>query len=189
MADNKDESDAISALTGFSLNHLLDGMSLPSGSGLSNQLGISGLPSLNSGQIYNESYDEDDEAIGNDQGEDWESQIDQEMQDEDMEAPAVKTELRSPDAIRQKQRRVRIVKRLVERPKSVYERFPAFQKDKILDFSELFKGYTVNKSRLAKRPFHSEFPDHACKKLLSTRQSKLCIPGGKKYPKHSLKQL
>ncbi|KAK0208865.1 TAF1 transcription initiation factor TFIID subunit TAF1 [Desarmillaria ectypa] len=156
MTDNKEENDAISALTGFSLNHLLDGMSLPSGSGLSNQLGISGLPSLNSGQIYNESYDEDDEAIGNDQGEDWESQIDQEMQDEDMEAPAVKTELRSPDAIRQKQRRVRIVKRLVERPKSVYERFPAFQKDKILDFSELFKGYTVNKSRLAKRPFHIE---------------------------------
>ncbi|KAK0198958.1 TAF1 transcription initiation factor TFIID subunit TAF1 [Armillaria mellea] len=156
MADNKDENDAISALTGFSLNHLLDGMSLPSGSGLSNQLGISGLPSLNSGQIYNENYDEDDEAIGNDQGEDWESQIDQEMQDEDMEAPVVKTELQSPDAIRQKQRRVRIVKRLVERPKSVYERFPAFQKDKILDFSELFKGYTVNKSRLAKRPFHIE---------------------------------
>ena len=29
--------------------------------------------------------------------------------------------------------------------------------DKILDFSELFKGYTVRKSRLSKRPYQSAF--------------------------------
>jgi hypothetical protein len=53
-----------------------------------------------------------------------------------------------------KERRVRVVRRLVERPKTVYERFPAFEQDKILDFSELFKGYTVKKSRISKRPFN-----------------------------------
>jgi hypothetical protein len=68
----------------------------------------------------------------------------------------VKMEEQSPDRVRQKQRRTRVVKRLVERPKTVYERFPAFERDKVLDFSELFKGYTVRKSRLSKKPFHSE---------------------------------
>lgn len=158
MMSAQDENDAISALTGFSLDHILDGLSLPSGSGLSNQLGISGLPALNSGQIYNDKWD-DEGAVGADQGEDWEAQIDREMQEEEESDDAlVKTELQSPDGIRRKQRRVRVVKRLVERPKSVYERFPAFEKDKILDFSELFKGYTVRKPRLVKRQFHGENP-------------------------------
>ncbi|KAF8922160.1 hypothetical protein CPB85DRAFT_1266178 [Mucidula mucida] len=67
----------------------------------------------------------------------------------------VKTESHSPK-MKQKQRRVRVVRRMVPRPRSVYERFPAFEKDKILDFSELFKGVTVTKSRLGKRPFHIE---------------------------------
>jgi transcription initiation factor TFIID subunit 1, fungi type len=59
--------------------------------------------------------------------------------------------------IRPKGARVRVVKRLIERPKTVYERFPAFEKDKVLNFSELFKGYTGKKSRLGKKPFHCEF--------------------------------
>jgi hypothetical protein len=90
-----------------------------------------------------------------DQGKDWEDEIDKEMQEEDADDTFVKQEVASP-GIRPKQKRVRIVKKLVERPKTVYERFPAFEKDKILDFSELFKGYTVRKSRLVKRPFHGE---------------------------------
>jgi hypothetical protein len=53
-------------------------------------------------------------------------------------------------------KRVKVIKRLVERPKSVYERFPTFEKDKVLDFTELFKGYTVSKSRVSKRPFHGQ---------------------------------
>ncbi|KAF8898960.1 TAF1 transcription initiation factor TFIID subunit TAF1 [Infundibulicybe gibba] len=152
----QDENDAISALTGFSLTHLLDGLSLPKGPGLSNQLGITGIPALNSSQIYSERWD-DEGAVGADQGEDWEDEIDREMQEEEeSDAPPVKQEVHSPRGIQPKQRRVRVVKRLVERPKSVYERFPAFEKDKVLDFSELFKGYTVRKSRLVKRPFHVE---------------------------------
>lgn len=150
---NQDEHDAISALTGFSLSHVLDGLSLPAGSGLSNQLGISGLPALNPSQIYNDKWDEDD-AVGPEQGEDWEAEIDREMQEEEEESTTggVKQEAHSP-VVHKKGKRVRVVKRLVERPKSVYERFPAFEKNRILNFSELFKGYTVRKSRLAKRPY------------------------------------
>ncbi|PPQ71123.1 hypothetical protein CVT24_009859 [Panaeolus cyanescens] len=152
----RDENDVISALTGFSINHVLDDLALPSGANLSNQLGISGLPTLSSGQIYNEKWDDED-AVGLDQGQDWEDEIDREMrEEEESDRASVKQELRSPDGLQKKQRRVRIVKRLVERPKTVYERFPAFEKDSILDFSELFKGYTVRKSRLSKRPYQVE---------------------------------
>ena len=151
----QEENDAISALTGFSLNNILGDLSLPAGTGLANQLGISGIPSLSSGQIYSDKWD-DEGAVGPDQGQDWEDEIDREMQEEGSEDPFVKQEVSSPEGVRPKQRRIRVIKRLVERPKSVYERFPAFEKDKILDFSELFKGHTVRKSRLAKRPFHGK---------------------------------
>ncbi|KAG6866058.1 hypothetical protein C0991_009155 [Blastosporella zonata] len=154
----QDENDAISALTGFSLNHLLDGLSLPAGSGLANQLGIGGISALNSGQIYNDKWDGDEGAVGVNQGQDWEDEIDREMREEEESDDAlVKQEAHSPGGgLRQKQKRVRVVKRLIERPKTVYERFPAFEKDKVLDFSELFKGYTARKSRLGKRPYHVE---------------------------------
>lgn len=152
----QEENEVISQLTGFSLDHILTGLSLPSGSGLSNQLGISKSSALNSGQIYSERYDDDeDEAVGPGQGQDWEDEVDREMEDEEFDDSPVKMEVDSPrEYIRQKQRRVRVVKRLVERPKTVHERFPAFEKDKVLDFSELFKGYTAKKSRLVKKPFH-----------------------------------
>ncbi|KAF4623776.1 hypothetical protein D9613_002171 [Agrocybe pediades] len=153
----QEENDVISALTGFSINHVLGDLSLPAGAGeeLSNRLGISGISALNSKQIYNDKWDEDD-VVGPDQGEDWEDEIDREMREEEEEEEAsVKQEAHSP-GIKAKQKRVRVVKRLVERPKSVYERFPAFEKDKILDFTELFKGYTVKKSRLSKRPYQVE---------------------------------
>lgn len=56
-----------------------------------------------------------------------------------------------------KQRRVRVVRRLVERPKTVYERFPSFEKNKVLDFTELFQGFAVKKSRVVKRPLQCAF--------------------------------
>ncbi|KAG7098967.1 hypothetical protein E1B28_000855 [Marasmius oreades] len=154
---NNDESEAVSALTGFSLNNILGDLSLPTG-GLTNQLGLSGTESFTANQIYNDNYDED--AVGLDQGEDWEAQIDQEMAEEAKTGIKVEAESLSggggDGTIKEKQKRVKVVRRLVERPKSVYERFPAFEKHKVLDFSELFKGYTVHKSRLGKRPFHVE---------------------------------
>ncbi|KDR85407.1 hypothetical protein GALMADRAFT_234262 [Galerina marginata CBS 339.88] len=152
----QDENDAISALTGFSISHVLGDMALPVGDELSNRLGISGIPALNRNQIYSEKWDEDD-VVGPEQGEDWEDEIDREMrEEEESDGASVKQEAHSPNGVRPKEKRTRIVKRLVERPKSVYERFPAFEKDKTLDFSELFKGYAVRKSRLSKRPYQVE---------------------------------
>lgn len=148
----QEETDAINAFTGFSLNQILDGMAIPASSALS-QLGISsGLSGLNG--LYRQG--DDDEAVGLDQGEDWEAQIDKEMEEEEEEDAIVKVEPMSPSTSQSKQRRVRVVKRLVERPKTVYERFPTFEKDKVLDFSELFKGYTVRKPRISRRPYNGE---------------------------------
>lgn len=70
MSGNE-ENEVISQLTGFSLNHILTDLSLPSGSGLSDRLGISGNAALNSSQIYSDKWD-DDEAVGPGQGQDWE---------------------------------------------------------------------------------------------------------------------
>ena len=187
---SQEENEAISQLTGFSLDHILTGLSLPSGSGLSNQLGISHSTALNPGQIYSERYndDDDDEAVGPGQGQDWEDEVDREMQDEGFDDSPVKMEVHSPENyFRPKQRRVRVVKRVIERPKTVYERFPAFEKDKVLDFSELFKGYTAKKSRLVKKPFHG-----MCVTLilyyvsnLGGIQLKPCIPRNEKTLKVS----
>ena len=69
----------------------------------------------------------------------------------------MKMEAMSPESPL-KQRRVRIVRRLVERPRTVYERFPSFEKDKVLDFTELFQGFAVKKSRVVKRPLQCTSP-------------------------------
>lgn len=154
MAHN-DENEAISALSGFSLNHLLGELSLPSGSGLQSQLGIGGVSALSSEQIYNNKWTEDEGAVGAEEGDDWEDEVDRELREEEVANP-VKIEVHSPGGFRPKQKRTRVVKRLIERPKTVYERFPSFEKDKVLDFSDLFKGYTARKSRLSRRPFLGE---------------------------------
>lgn len=186
MASTQDEHDAISALTGFSISHVLGDLELPAGASLTNRLGISGIPSLNQSQIYSENWDEDD-IVGPEQGQDWEDEIDREMrEEEESDEASVKQEMKSPNSFRQKQRRVRIVKRLVERPKSVYERFPAFEKDKTLDFSELFKGYAVHKSRLSKRPYQGE-PErlHFMNCGSNPEQWRPSIPGRERTPKAS----
>ncbi|KAI0257021.1 hypothetical protein BJV78DRAFT_1357186 [Lactifluus subvellereus] len=148
------EDDAVSALTGFSLDHILSDLSLPS-AGLSNKLGISGIPTLSSSQIYNDKWDNDDGAVGAGEGEDFEDEVDRELKEEEEEEDPVKMEVMSP-AAPLKQRRVRNVRRLVERPKTVYERFPSFEKNKVLDFTELFQGFAVKKSRVVRRPLQLE---------------------------------
>ena len=110
------------------------------------------MPALDVSQIYNDKWDEDEEAVGVDQGEDYEDEVDRELENESFAGDVVKLEAQSPVSMRLKEKRVRIVKRLVERPRTVYERFPGFEKDKVLDFSDLFKGYTGKKSRITKRP-------------------------------------
>ncbi len=149
------KDDAVSALTGFSLDHILSDLALPS-AGLSNRLGISGIPTLSSSQIYNDKWNNDDGAVGAGEGEDFEDEVDRELKEEEEEEP-VKMEIMSPEAPF-KQRRVRVVRRLVERPKTVCERFPSFEKDKVLDFTELFQGFAVKKSRVVKRPLQCTRP-------------------------------
>ena len=128
-------------------------MSLPSGSGLTGRLGISRVPNLSSDEIYNDKWDDDDGAVGHGAGKDYEDEVDAELQDDQvdfdvkMEEEDVLQEDRPP-------KRMKTVTRLVERPKTVYERFPTFEKGKVLDFTELLKGVSIHKSRISKRPFH-----------------------------------
>ncbi|KAG9314188.1 TAF1 transcription initiation factor TFIID subunit TAF1 [Chiua virens] len=153
---HQEETEVISTLTGFSLSNVLQGLSLPTGSGLASSLGITGVPALDASQIYNDKWDEDEEAVGADQGEDYEDEVDRELENESLAGDVVKVEAQSPVSMRPRERRVRIVKRLVERPRTVYERFPGFEKNRVLDFSDLFKGYTGKKSRITKRPLIAE---------------------------------
>ncbi len=150
----------IATLTGFSLNNVLSGLDLPTGPGLSNQLGISGVPTISAKQIYNDKWDEDEDvAVGAGEGQDWEDEVDRELAEEEEDEEDeehgghVKMEVESPVQMGQRQKRKRIIRRIVERPKNVYERFPSFEKDKVLDFTELFKGITIQKSRVIRRPF------------------------------------
>ncbi|EPQ61382.1 hypothetical protein GLOTRDRAFT_102259 [Gloeophyllum trabeum ATCC 11539] len=165
MSDENDV-DVISTITGYDLDRVLNGYNLPSTSALSSQLGILGIPSLDPRQIYGDKWDDD--VVGPDQGEDFEDQVDEELENEEDQADqemeneespreaSVKVEDEPTESMPKKERRIRVVRRLVERPKSVYERFPTYEKDKILDFTELFKGYTVPRSRVSKRPFQLE---------------------------------
>ena len=150
---SQEEDSVIATLTGFSLNNVLSGLDLPTGPGLSNQLGISGVPALSAEQIYKDQWEEDEDVVGPGEGQDWEDEVDKELaEEEDEDVGHVKMEVVSP-AMGHRPKRKRIIRRVVERPKTVYERFPTFEKDKILDFTELFKGVTIHKSLVSKRPF------------------------------------
>lgn len=160
-------------------------MQLPTGQGLSNQLGISGIPSLNAKQIYSDKWDDD--AIGAEAGEDWEDEVNRELEDEEDEDIAIKSEAHSPIAFRPRKTRIRKVVRLIERPKTVYERFPAFEQGKILDFTELFKGQVINKSRVGRRPFTGEYHKRSRLLLLITNSVETVNPRRKEVPKGYLK--
>jgi len=180
----QDEDSVISTLTGFSLNNVLSGLSLSSGD-LPGSLGITGLSALDAKQIYNDKWD-DDEAVGADQGEDFEDEVDRELEAEMPEDIVKMEEVQSPIGVRPKEKSVRVVKRLVERQKTVYERFPAFEKDKVLDFSELFKGYTVKKSRITKRPLQGMDCTTECSRMLIIIQLRVFTLGNVIFQRVSL---
>lgn len=125
---------------------MLRGLNLP-GAGSLAQLGLPGLSTWEN-NIYSG------------QGEDWEDEVDAEVRREkDVvdEEPAVgqdQEKERDEEAVHQKKVKTRTVNKLVERPKTVYERFPTFATDKVLDFTELFKGFAVKKSRITRKPFN-----------------------------------
>lgn len=123
---------------------------------MTNRLGLVGTASLTSNQIYSEKWDDAD-AVGPGEGEDWEDEVDRELEAEGSDDGAqVKTEMESPKQMGKGEKRKKVVIRRIERPKTVHERFPTFEKDKVLNFTELFKGFTVQKSRVSRRPFQVE---------------------------------
>ena len=149
----QEEHTAVSALTGLSLNHLLTDLSLPSSSNIAGRLGISGLPNLSSDEVYNNQWDDDDGAVGRGAGKDYEDEVDAELKDDQED---LDVEMEEEDTVEDEKppKRMKTVTRLVERPKTVYQRFPTFEKGKVLDFTELLKGVSIHKSRVSKRPFH-----------------------------------
>lgn len=153
-----DESTAILALSGFGLESVLGELDLPTGG--SDRLGLSGISALTAGQISSDKFGDTDETIGLGQGRDWEDEVDREIGREDYtpRSSAMKplTLLSSRGVVPQKRKRTKVIRKVVERPRSVYERFPAFEKDRTLDFSELFKGFIVQKPSVSKRPFNCE---------------------------------
>ena len=128
-------------------------MSLPSSSDIAGRLGISGIPNLSSDEVYNNQWGDDDGAVGRGAGKDYEDEVDAELKDvqDDSDVPMEEGDTFDED---RPAKRMKTVTRLVERPKTVYERFPTFEKGKVLDFTELLKGVSIHKSRISKRPFH-----------------------------------
>jgi hypothetical protein len=155
--EQQGENDVLGALSGFGLDSVLGSLDLPSGTGLSSQLGIGGVRNIA------DAWD-DDGAVGQGEGDDWEDEITAELAEEDVVPPGAWTikaeepQLPEIPLFSMKERRVRVVRRLVERPKTVYERFPGFERDRTLAFTEMFQGHAARKSRVSKRPFHGVFP-------------------------------
>jgi transcription initiation factor TFIID subunit 1 len=102
----------------------------------------------------------------------------------------VKEEVHSPIALK-KEKKIRVVRKLVERPKTVYERFPAFQQGKVLDFTELFEGYIAKKSRVGKRPFQGNIVSLILQGVYAKaiRAVETVNPRMKELPKNYLKSV
>ncbi|KAJ7593545.1 TAF1 transcription initiation factor TFIID subunit TAF1 [Mycena floridula] len=154
-------STAISAFAGISSNISLEDVSLPGPSNFYKRGGTSGNSSLTSRQ-FNQDQCKD---VGRGLGQDWEDRIDQEIVPETdvFRDEREEDENHVPGRHRRKPKRIRVVKRLVERPKTVDERFLPSEQDDLPGFSELPKGHTDQKSSLlGKRPFEVE-PDQTRK--------------------------
>lgn len=152
---------------------------------MTNRLGLVGTASLTSNQIYSEKWDDAD-AVGPGEGEDWEDEVDRELEAEGSDDGAqVKTEMESPKQMGKGEKRKKVVIRRIERPKTVHERFPTFEKDKVLNFTELFKGFTVQKSRVSRRPFQGAYTccDTTCKYLHSPCAVEAVYPRKREVPR------
>lgn len=161
-----DQEDlAIQSLTGFGLDGVLSGLSLPSASSLSNELGLSGLSG------FDPSWLSGDGAIGMGQGEDFEEEVDNELgQEEDVvSVPSVKDEVRSPWPSGVPPRKKRKVARskenagsggpsskmASEEPRGVNDLYPWFEPGKILNFTNLFPESTAKKHTVNTKPLQS----------------------------------
>lgn len=161
------------AIRGLGLDTVLAALELPSSASLGNQLGLSGLDLYSSSRLFAGFPEEG--AIGVGEGDDYEDEVDMEIkkeeEDVDMGAmsplrPVVATpsvfgddddDLFGPEPPRKRRKKSKATRKVItERPKDVRELFPSFEPGKILDFTELFKGRAIKKSRVKIRAYNGK---------------------------------
>ncbi|KAH7107045.1 hypothetical protein BKA62DRAFT_685859 [Auriculariales sp. MPI-PUGE-AT-0066] len=155
MAD--DTRGALDALTGFDLSGVLEELG-ESSSGLDQMnLGFGrGSNALSRKQIYkdNDNSDDDADVVHMDTGRDWEVEVDQELERDEPQPFAPMRPLSAPQQPAPppqgtKRKKTIIVRRPVERQKSVYELYPDFEHNGVLQFTKLFRTAPAYKSRLS----------------------------------------
>lgn len=184
--------DDVQALTGMlsGLDDILASLDLPPTTGISNQLGLSGIEDGATSDLF--AGFGGDGAIGHGEGDDFEDEVAKELRDEDalgygeedmdtdvkMENITPQAPLRglredyddglmdedddlfgAPEPPR-KRRRVQKAERAYQtrKPHNVHDLFPSFEPGKILNFTDIFKGRVLHKSRVKHRPIRGEHP-------------------------------
>ena len=157
----QEESDALADIAGLDLGGVLREMGETS-DGLDALLGgVRGTGVLSRKQIYkdddDEGGDDDGEYIGMERGDDWEDEVDKEIERDDpqprgpMQALQLvshqQAQAQQPQGTKRKKRI--IVRRAVERQKSVYELYPDFEHNGVLQFTKLFHSAPGYKSRIS----------------------------------------
>lgn len=168
-----DEAFDQKAIRGLGLDTVLADLELPSSASLGNQLGLSGLNFYTSSRLFAGFPEEG--AIGVGEGDDYEDEVDMEIKKEEEDVdmgtmsplrPVVATatpsdededDLFGPEPPRKRRKKSKAARKAItERPKDVGELFPTFEPGKILDFTELFKGRAIKKSRVKARPYNGK---------------------------------
>ncbi|KAG9044313.1 hypothetical protein FS837_008364 [Tulasnella sp. UAMH 9824] len=166
-----DEAFDPKAIRGLGLDTVLAALELPSSASLGNQLGLSGLDFYTSSRLFAGFPEEG--AIGVGEGDDYEDEVDMEIKKEEEDVdmgtmsplrPVVATatpsdededDLFGPEPPRKRRKKSKTARKAIaERPKDVGELFPTFEPGKVLDFTELFKGRAIKKSRVKVRPYN-----------------------------------
>jgi transcription initiation factor TFIID subunit 1, fungi type len=143
-------------LSSFGLNQYLAGAGLPTGANVfADSLGFSGLVTHATTELHDPDSSEASitpvlAATGVD--------LEDDLEGDPLELGAEVEEIGQVGerTIQKKPKKKMVKTRMVEKPKSVYERYPSFRPGRVLDFSELFKGFINRKSRVSKRPFHGK---------------------------------
>jgi hypothetical protein len=155
----QEEDRAVSALSGFGLNQYLAGAGLPTGAHVyADPLGFSGLMSHATTELHDpDSSEASISPVLAGVGMDLEDALEGDPLELGAEPDEQEQQHHLEGSKRQERpKKMRTKTRMVEKPKTVYERYPSFRPGKVLDFSELFKGYINRKSRVSKRPFHGK---------------------------------
>ena len=108
---------------------------------------------------------DDDGAVGVGEGDEWEDEVDLEIQRGDILPGAYSPPMNDmamdgldylfqSEPPRKRRRKSRVAKAERMRPKDVQELFPSFEPGSVLNFTELFKGRIVAKSRTKMKKYN-----------------------------------